>query len=158
MWPLVFACIHQTVCPQQAQIAGQSSVNSSGATRSLVPRGLFHQKPRARRVMTFRVSQSQRWQPLLPVTGCSPRCIPSLVLGRPHSKGDQKRLCTANSPCGSQRNFYSGFVSSAWTAGGQTDICASTRMKERRETSCHFSITDMQKKIHQNEAWHCLCG
>lgn len=81
MWPLVFAHIQQAVCPQQAQTAGQSSVNSSGATRSLVPRGLFHQKPRARKVMTFHLSRSQRSQPLLPVTGSSPHCVPSFVVG-----------------------------------------------------------------------------
>lgn len=50
--------------------------------------------------MTFRILQSQHWQPLLPITGCSPRCILSLMLVQPHSRGDQEWLCTANSHAG----------------------------------------------------------
>lgn len=41
MWPLFFACIQQTLCPQQVQIAGKSHINCSGTTGSLVPWGFF---------------------------------------------------------------------------------------------------------------------
>lgn len=76
MWPLFFVCVEQRVCPQQAAIAGQSRINCSGTSRSLVP-WVFSAE-----LMMFHTSQSQHWQPLLSVTSCSSHCIPSLVLGQ----------------------------------------------------------------------------
>lgn len=133
--PFVF-CIYPTNhVPPAGPDCCPKHCKSSGAARTLVP---FSPKAgSSERDDISRVSE--------PVLAAS---APRHWLRSPHSKGDEERLSTRNSSCGSRRNFYSGFVSPARIARRQTDIRASTAvgMKERREMSYHFSITDTQKK------------
>jgi len=141
MWPLAFECVQQTACPQQAQTAGRSSLEISGATRSLVPRAFLHRKAEGSEGDDISrtsepspvASAPHHWllSPLRPL----PRAGATPV--RPCSEGARERLCTAHSPRGARGSCYSGFASPAWIAGAQPDIRASTTlgMKERNELS-----------------------
>lgn len=161
MWPLFFARIQRTECPQQAQIAAKAK-SIALVPPGHCPMGFFSAKPRAQSMMRFHRSQSQLWQPLLLVTGCSSHCIPSLMLGQYWCD------CTAEGARSSSapqiaRVAHEGILIwdlfPAWIAGGQTlDICSSTTVGMKIETSCHFSISNMQKYIHPKEDWHCLYG
>lgn len=133
--PFVF-CIYPTNCvPPAGPDCWPKQRKSSGAARPLVPFS-----PKARSSECDDISRISE-----PAPAAS---APHHWLLSPHSKGDQEQLSITNSPCVSRRNFYLGFVSPAWTAKGQTDIHASTAvaMKEGREMSYHFSITNAQRK------------
>lgn len=124
--------------------------------------GVFSAKPRAQSTMMFHTSQSQRWQPLLPATGCSSHRIPSLMLGQYWCDCTAEGTRNSSAPqiaCVGHEGIPIWDLFPACIAGGQTfDICSSTTVEMKIETSCHFSVTNMQKYIHPNEDWHCLYG
>lgn len=132
-----------------------------GTTKFRVPR-VFSAKLRAQSMMMFHASQSQHWQPLLPVTACSSHCIPSLMLGQYwcdcSAEGTRNSSAPQIARVGHEEILIWDLFP-AWIAGGQTlDICSSTTVEMKIEVSCHFSVTNMQKYIHPNEDWHCLYG